>query len=196
MKNKKDKLKIAIFILIVATLIISEIIFQSAKMDEIVETVADGVIQVVELKTETTTESIVIESFTYAETTTKETACSDFAKSTTAPATTATTVPAGEKKKLDGKFKITCYTPYSDGGRWGYATSTGVRSKHLATCAVDPSVIPLDSTIEVNGLTLLCCDIGGMVKGKHIDIFYDGTGSEARAWLTGFGESQEVEIYA
>ena len=194
MKNKKDKLRIAIFILIVATLIISEIIFQNAKMDEIVETVADGVIQVVELKTETTTEAVMIESFTYAETTAKETTSSSTVKSTIAP-TTATTVPAGEKKKLDGKFKITCYTPYSDGGRWGYATSTGVTSQHLATCAVDPSVIPLGSTIEVNGLILLCCDIGGAVKGNHIDIFYDGTGSEARAWLTGFGESQEVYIY-
>ena len=195
MKKRKEKLQIAIVVFVVAILIISEIIFQNAEMDEIVETVADGVIQVVELKTESTTEAVVIESFTYAETTTKETACSDFAKSTTAPTTTARTVPAGEKKRLDGKFKITCYTPYSDGGRWGYATSTGEISKHLATCAVDPSVIPLGSTIEVNGLILLCCDIGGAVKGNHIDIFYDGTGSEARAWLTGFGESQEVYIY-
>ena len=108
MKKRKEKLQIAIVVFVVAILIISEIIFQNAKMDEIVETVADGVIQVVELKTESTTEAVVIESFTYAETTTKETACSDFAKSTTAPTTTARTVPAGEKKRLDGKFKITC----------------------------------------------------------------------------------------
>lgn len=191
------KIQIAIVILIIATLIVIEIITQNAKMDELVETVADGVVQMVELNTISTTESYVMPSFTYPEDTseTETTAAPTTTTNPTKPTTEPTTTVAGEKTKLSGTFKITCYTPYSDGGRWGYATSTGVRSKHLATCAVDPSVIPLGSTIEVNGLTLLCCDIGGAVKGKHIDIFYDGTDSKARAWLAGFGEYQEVEIY-
>lgn len=195
MHDKKENLKSAVFLLLVAAFIVFVIIASHAMKNEVVETVAEGVVQIVELNTISTTESYIMPSFTYPESTT-ETETTVAPTTTTIPATTTTTTPAGEKTKLDGKFKITCYTPYSDGGRWGYATSTGVRSKHLATCAVDPSVIPLGSTIEVNGLTLICCDIGGMVKGKHIDIFYDGTDSEARAWLAGFGEYQEVEIYA
>ena len=99
----------------------------------------------------------------------------------------------GTKTNL-GSFYITCYTPYSDGGKWGYQTSTGATSTHLKTCAVDPSVIPLGSTIYINGLELKAVDIGGMVKGKHVDIFYDGTGSEAKAWLEDFGTRADVYI--
>ena len=97
------------------------------------------------------------------------------------------------------RYRITCYTPNSDGGVWGYATSTGVRSKHLATCAVDPSVIPLGSTVIVYGnngevLELLACDVGSGVKGKHIDVFFDGDEADCRAWLDAFGEMQAAEI--
>lgn len=93
-----------------------------------------------------------------------------------------------------GTFRITAYTPYSDNGAWGYATATGVRSQHLATCAVDPAVIPLGSVIEVNGLRLKAVDIGGGVKGKIIDVFYDGTDRQAQSWLNRFGESHEVRL--
>lgn len=91
-----------------------------------------------------------------------------------------------------GKFKITVYTPSSDGGRWGYQTATGVTSQHLKTCAVDPEVIPLGSTIRIGNLTLLACDTGNKVKGNVIDIFYDGNSSEACKWVSNFGTSQYV----
>lgn len=98
-------------------------------------------------------------------------------------------------KKTNGDdFRITVYTPSSDGGKWGYATSTGATSEHLKTCAVDPDVIPLGSTIEVNGLTLIAVDTGNEVNGNVIDIFYDGSSEEAREWINEFGEYHEVNI--
>ena len=155
-----------------------------------------------EIKTTTTT----TKPTTTTTTTTKPTT------TTTKPATTTTTTTTSkpvaqltlystsvktttyETSKNLGTFYLTVYTPYSDGGQWGYQTSTGVRSTHLKTCAVDPKVIPLGSTIEVNGLVLKAVDVGGAVKGNHIDIFFDGTDSEAIAWLSSFGEYHTVTI--
>ncbi len=98
-------------------------------------------------------------------------------------------------KKSNGKnFRITVYTPSSDGGKWGYSTSTGARSEHLKTCAVDPDVIPLGSIIEVNGIRLKAVDTGSEVNGNVVDIFYDGSSKEAREWINGFGEYHEVTI--
>lgn len=101
-------------------------------------------------------------------------------------------VVSSDGKNL-GKFKITVYTPGSDGGTWGYQTATGVRSQHLRTCAVDPKVIPLGSTIHINGLTLLACDTGSAVKGNVIDIFYDGSDGEACKWVSNFGIYHNVQ---
>jgi len=91
-------------------------------------------------------------------------------------------------------YKVTVYTSHSDDSRWGYKTATGVRSTHLATCAVDPGVIPLGSTINLNGLTLKAVDTGSAVKGRVIDIFYDGTDEQARQWLSGFGTKHNMEV--
>lgn len=91
-----------------------------------------------------------------------------------------------------GQFRITVYTPSSDGGKWGYATATGVKSEHLQTCAVDPKVIPLGSVIEINGLRLKAVDVGGGVKGNIIDIFFDGSTFEAKEWISDFGEYHTV----
>lgn len=98
-----------------------------------------------------------------------------------------------EDKKSLGAFRITVYTPFDDNGRWGYATATREKSKHLATCAVDPDVIPLGTVIEVGGYRLLAADTGSAVKGRVIDIFYDGTVAEAAEWVDShFGSSTEV----
>jgi 3D (Asp-Asp-Asp) domain-containing protein len=91
-----------------------------------------------------------------------------------------------------GEFKITVYTPYCDGGNWGYLTATGVTSEHLATCAVDPKTIKLGSTIHVGDLTLIAVDTGSAVKGNIIDVFYDGTQAEARKWIAEFGTVADV----
>lgn len=91
-----------------------------------------------------------------------------------------------------GEFRVTVYTPYCDGGKWGYKTATGVKSEHLKTCAVDPKVIPLGSVLKIGNLELKAVDTGSAVKGKVIDIFYDGTIGGAKDWLKGFGTSREI----
>lgn len=108
------------------------------------------------------------------------------------PITKKATVTSANGKNL-GSFRITVYTPGSDGGAWGYQTATGVRSQHLSTCAVDPDVIPLGSTIQIDGLTLLACDTGSAVQGNVIDIFYDGSDGEACEWVSNFGTYHNVQ---
>ncbi|MPN28613.1 hypothetical protein SDC9_176056 [bioreactor metagenome] len=62
------------------------------------------------------------------------------------------------------------------------------------TCAVDPAVIPLGSVLYVGDLQLVAIDTGSAVSGEVIDIFYDGTQEEARAWLAGFGDTAAVWV--
>lgn len=96
-----------------------------------------------------------------------------------------------------GRFRLTVYTQFSDGGKWGYKTATGRRSEHLTTCAVDPKVIPYGTVISIggeDGLQLIACDCGNF-KGKLIDIFYEGTEKEAAEWLSStFGDYSEIYI--
>ena len=55
--------------------------------------------------------------------------------------------------------------------------------------AVDPEVIPLGSTVVIDGQRYLAADTGGMVKGLHVDIAVP-THEEAVA----FG-SQAAEVW-
>jgi len=99
--------------------------------------------------------------------------------------------PENSWKSL-GIFTITAYGPYSDGGKWGYQTSTGVMSEHLATCAVDPKTIPLGSKIMLNGWELLAVDTGSAVKGQIVDIFYDASDKVILKWIESIGDKHEV----
>lgn len=58
-------------------------------------------------------------------------------------------------------------------------TYTGVNLKNnpnAKVIAVDPSVIPLGSRVEVKGYgTYLAADIGGAINGNKIDIFIPDT---------------------
>lgn len=94
-----------------------------------------------------------------------------------------------------GDFRITVYTPECDGGVWGYQTATGATSQHLATCAVDPDVIPLGTVIDLGGvLSLVAADTGSAVRGNVIDIFFDGTKEQALEWVSGFGDTAPVWV--
>ena len=63
--------------------------------------------------------------------------------------------------------------------QYGRLTSTGAIAEEGRTIAVDKRKIKLGSKVQINGKTYVAEDVGGGVKGKHIDIFYN-THSETR----------------
>lgn len=78
--------------------------------------------------------------------------------------------PSG-KEKL-GSFKVTHYCPcYFCSGSWGANTATGTVPMPGRTIAVDPSVIPLGSKVEINGHVYIAEDTGGAIRGNKIDIY-------------------------
>lgn len=68
-----------------------------------------------------------------------------------------------------GECTITAYCPCSECcGRWADGlTATGLTAGP-GIVAVDPEVIPLGSTVIIDGLKYLAADVG--VSGKHVDI--------------------------
>ena len=80
--------------------------------------------------------------------------------------------------KSIGTFKLTAYCPCKEcSGHWGKQTSTGAIATEGRTVAVDPKVIPYGTVIVVviDGVEYeyVAEDCGGLVKGKHIDIYFD-----------------------
>jgi 3D (Asp-Asp-Asp) domain-containing protein len=73
-----------------------------------------------------------------------------------------------------GTFTVThycscpkCCGEWSDG-----ITATGTHAAEGRTIAVDPSVIPLGTEVEIDGVgTFIAEDVGGAIKGNKIDIF-------------------------
>lgn len=79
-----------------------------------------------------------------------------------------------------GKYKLTAYCGCKKcSGKWGARTASGKKAKQGRTIAVDKRKIKLGSKVQINGKTYVAEDVGGGVKGKHIDIFYN-THSETR----------------
>jgi 3D (Asp-Asp-Asp) domain-containing protein len=79
--------------------------------------------------------------------------------------------PVTEEKLTSlGDFKITWYSPDDEGVSDTTYTGTKVRD---GVIAVDPDVIPLGSIVVIDGKHYSAEDIGGAIKGKHIDIFVD-----------------------
>lgn len=77
----------------------------------------------------------------------------------------------------------TAYTASCEG--CSGTTKTGVNLKanpNQKVIAVDPNVIPLGSTVHVEGYgTAIAADVGGAIKGNKIDVFIP-TKSEAIKW--------------
>ncbi|MGO0060441.1 3D domain-containing protein [Brevibacillus fluminis] len=127
------------------------------------------------------------------------------------PAVKAASVPAPAMEKVvkaaNGKehaftrqlsVVATAYTASpSENGKWAGLDYLGNPLK-VGTIAVDPSVIPLGSTVYVKGYkygslpaTGMICratDIGGAIKGNRVDIFVPGTDA------SNFG-MQNVQLY-
>lgn len=80
------------------------------------------------------------------------------------------------KEKLSlGEYIVTAYCPcpiccgeWSDGLTYTETVATEGR-----TIAVDPEVIPLGSTVEINGVEYIAEDIGGAIKENRIDVFFE-----------------------
>ena len=93
-----------------------------------------------------------------------------------------------EKKISLGEFKVTAYCPCElCSGQWGDLTYTGTTAEAGRTIAVDPDVIALGSEVEIDGDTYIAEDIGGAVKGNHVDIYFN-THDEAVEWGRQFKE--------
>lgn len=81
-------------------------------------------------------------------------------------------VVAEEEKQI---FLLTAYCPCvecSEG--YGNMTATGKRAVEGRTIAVDPDVIEYGTTVYIGGVGFrIAEDCGALVKGKHIDIYFD-----------------------
>lgn len=78
--------------------------------------------------------------------------------------------------KYAGQFSIShyCSCPLCTNTPKGSRTATGHIPREGRTVAVDKNIIPLHSVIYVEGLgTFVAEDVGGAVKGNHLDIYID-----------------------
>ena len=96
--------------------------------------------------------------------------------STAASEQTEAAVPASGSNASgahEGTFTITTYCPCAIcNGRWaGMPTASGTTITPGRTVAVDPSVIPLGTTVYIEGIgTRIAEDTGGAIKGNRIDL--------------------------
>ena len=83
-------------------------------------------------------------------------------------------VPAKSKKvKCLGTYKITAYCGCrSCSGGWGNRTASGRRAKQGRTISVDRRKIKLGTKVRINGHLYTAEDVGGGVRGKHIDMYF------------------------
>lgn len=73
-----------------------------------------------------------------------------------------------------GHFEITHYCACeSCCGKTDGITASGVKAKANRTIAVDPTVIPLGSSVVINGKRYVAEDTGSAIKGNRIDIYVD-----------------------
>jgi 3D (Asp-Asp-Asp) domain-containing protein len=92
---------------------------------------------------------------------------------------TAFLPPVGHRVAWSGAARITMYTCVELGGC--AATASGVWPTP-GMVAVDPALIPLGSTVWVQGLgTFLATDTGSLVRGAHLDV-YTLSYADALAW--------------
>ena len=71
-----------------------------------------------------------------------------------------------------GECAITAYCPCAECcGRWADGVTASGLPAWPGIVAVDPDVIPLGSTVIIDGMKYLAADTGSGVEGLHIDIF-------------------------
>ena len=78
-----------------------------------------------------------------------------------------------------GKYKLTAYCGCKKcSGKWG------------RTIAVDRRKIKLGTKVKIKGKTYVAEDVGGGVKGKHIDVFFSSHKQTMK-----FGKKKGVKVY-
>lgn len=100
------------------------------------------------------------------------------------------------KEHLIPNARLTAYeaSEVSCGESADGITKTGTLVCAGKTIAVDPTIIPLGSKVLINGHTYTAEDIGGKVKGDHIDI-YMNTVSECMNFGTRYADVVWLEEY-
>lgn len=97
-------------------------------------------------------------------------------------------------KRNVGIFELSFYTPIELGKPYEKLhTASGTRPKENRTVAVDRNVIPMGSTVYIEGYGYYIAeDTGGAIKGNRIDIFmmdYDKAiklgRPKAKVWILG-----------
>lgn len=79
-----------------------------------------------------------------------------------------------EEPEYLGIFTVTHYCPCEICcGKTDGITFTGTQATEGRTIAVDPDVIPLGSTVVIDGKEYIAEDIGGAIKGLRIDKYMD-----------------------
>lgn len=82
--------------------------------------------------------------------------------------------PMSTEPEYLGTFTVTHYCPcYACCGKTDGITFTGTQATEGRTVAVDPDVIPLGSTVVIDGQEYIAEDIGGAIKGNRIDRYMD-----------------------
>jgi 3D (Asp-Asp-Asp) domain-containing protein len=70
-------------------------------------------------------------------------------------------------------------------------TYSGIKAKEGRTIAVDPAVIPLGSTVFIEGIGIRKAeDIGSAIRGSRIDVFMNDLGQAQE-----FGVKKNVKVY-
>lgn len=73
-----------------------------------------------------------------------------------------------------GECKITYFCPCEEcSGQWGRQTYSGKTARSEHTIAVDPDVFDIGRRVMIYGKIYTAEDIGGGVRGDHMDIFVD-----------------------
>jgi 3D (Asp-Asp-Asp) domain-containing protein len=101
------------------------------------------------------------------------------------------------EKLITMTVKVVAYCPCKIcNEKWAGLVCTGKTMKELTDqginiCAVDPTVIPLGSTLIYDGKEYLATDVGGKIKGNIIDILLP-THKEANDF--GVKRDQTIEV--
>ncbi|MBQ9608211.1 MAG: 3D domain-containing protein [Lachnospiraceae bacterium] len=108
------------------------------------------------------------------------------AVSTYTPITEITYADANGSYSYLGEFTLTGYCPCAICcGKWSNPsnpiTSSGVTAVAGRTIAADTSRYPFGTKLMINGQIYTVEDVGGAIKGNHIDIFFN-THEEALAF--------------